>query len=109
MKRLVLFAALVFGAAALAGAMHSYLSHSGPEATVAYHSNGTRKSSIVYVEGLKQGQSQQWYASGQLECEGGYADGVRSGEWRFWDEQGELDLERSGTYTDGRKVAPFLD
>jgi antitoxin component YwqK of YwqJK toxin-antitoxin module len=109
MKRLVLFAALVFGAAALAGAMHSYLSHGESDATVAYHSNGSRKSSIVYLEGVKQGSSSQWYASGQLECEGSYSDGLRSGEWRFWNEQGELDLERSGTYADGHKVAPFLE
>lgn len=109
MKRLILFAALVFGAAALAGAMHSYLSHSESDATVAYHSNGARKSSIVYVEGLKQGPSSQWYASGQVECEGTYLDGLRSGEWRFWDEQGQLNLERSGTYENGRKVAPFLE
>ncbi|NUP94683.1 MAG: hypothetical protein HUU28_00825 [Planctomycetaceae bacterium] len=109
MKRLILFAALIFGAAALAGAMHSYLSHSDADATITFHSDGTRKSSIVYVEGVKQGQSSQWYSSGQLECEGTYVDGLRSGEWRFWDERGELDLERSGTYEDGRKVAPFLE
>lgn len=109
MKRLILLAALVFGAAALAGAMHSYLAHSEADATIAYHSNGSRKSSIAYVEGVKQGQSSQWHANGQLESEGSYVDGMRSGEWRFWDEQGELDLERSGTYEDGRKVAPFLE
>jgi antitoxin component YwqK of YwqJK toxin-antitoxin module len=59
----------------------------------------------VYVDGVKDGPSVQWYASGQKEWEGRYEDGFRTGEWLFWTESGEVDRERSGRYQAGQRVA----
>jgi antitoxin component YwqK of YwqJK toxin-antitoxin module len=104
MKKLLLIASLLCGAAAVGGAVRAMWQDSGADATVAYWSDGTKKSSIVYVDGIKAGPARHWHASGVLEAEGSYADGFKSGIWNFWNEDGAPDLERSGLYERGRRV-----
>lgn len=109
MKTLILIASLACGAAALASGVHSYLHEQGGEAALTFWGDGTKRSSTEYVDGVKQGRSEQWYVDGTQEWLGSYRDGFREGEWRFWDESGALDSERSGLYERGKRVAPLAE
>lgn len=105
MKPLILVTSLIFGAAALAGGVRAMLMERADEQTVAYYSDGARKNAITVVDGTKHGPAEQWYPSGNPEWRGQYADGFRQGEWTFWNEDGSVDVERSGLYEQGKKIA----
>ncbi|MBM3987507.1 MAG: hypothetical protein FJ294_06075 [Planctomycetes bacterium] len=107
MKTLLLVASLAFGAVAVAGGVQSYLRSDAANAQVSFHADGTRRNSTEYIDGQKHGLSEQWHRDGKLEWQGHFAQGLRTGEWRFWNEAGELDSERSGTYAEGRRIAPL--
>jgi hypothetical protein len=46
----------------------------------------------------------QWFATGQLEMEGGFLNDVPHGAWRLYDESGRVTCERS--YKDGVAISP---
>jgi antitoxin component YwqK of YwqJK toxin-antitoxin module len=105
MKTLILVTSLLFGAAAAAGGVQSYLHSASGEAQVTFHADGSRKNSTEYVEGRKHGKSEQWRRNGSLEWQGEFREGLKCGEWRYFDESGALDTERSGLYENGERVA----
>ncbi len=64
--------------------------------------NSPQKDSIIfnqYLKGKKDGLWKEYYATGQLKCEGSYIVGKKEGIHREWAENGQLDLE--GNYKDG--------
>ena len=109
MKRILLLLSLVFGVVAIGGGLYARLASDGPAPQVSYWGDGRMKASTGYVDGVKQGASEQWYPSGQLECRGEYRDGLREGAWTFWREDGSVDAERSGEYREGKRLAEAGD
>lgn len=105
MKRVLILLSLLFGGVAVGGGLYARLASDGPPPQVAYWSDGAKKSSVTFVEGVKEGPCQQWYASGAPECSGEYRRGLRQGIWTFWNEDGSIDQERSGEYREGKRVA----
>jgi antitoxin component YwqK of YwqJK toxin-antitoxin module len=104
LKKLLVLASLAFGVLAIGGGLYARLGSGGPAPTVTFYGDGQRKNATVYVEGVKDGPSEQWYSDGLKEWEGFYDGGFRSGAWTFWTEDGQVDLERSGRYEAGQRV-----
>ena len=105
MKKLLLFAALCAGVIAVSGAVYAHLHDDALAPKLTYWSDGAVKSSVVYVDGSREGAREQWYPSGVTECRGAYSHGAREGPWTFWNEDGSIDQERSGEYREGKRVA----
>jgi antitoxin component YwqK of YwqJK toxin-antitoxin module len=103
MKAILLTIGLVGGAVVVGRNLYGRVTSTGPEPTVSYYSDGTYKSSAVFVDGLKEGASKAWHANGKQESEGDYEDGLREGAWMFWHADGTLDTERSGEYREGQR------
>jgi antitoxin component YwqK of YwqJK toxin-antitoxin module len=103
MKRVLLLASVVFALVAVGKGVQAILNDE-PTATQTYYGDGSPKSSTFYVEGVKEGRSEQWRSDGTKEWDGDYKAGLRHGEWLFWREDGSLDSERSGTYFEGKRV-----
>jgi antitoxin component YwqK of YwqJK toxin-antitoxin module len=77
---------------------------SGAEPRLTYYADGTLKSSMVYVDGLREGPAEQFHPDGTPEWRGSFARGEREGRWTFWTPGGAIDAERSGRYSGGVKV-----
>jgi antitoxin component YwqK of YwqJK toxin-antitoxin module len=103
MKKILLLASVAFGLVALGKGVQAVLDDA-PAATVSYYGDGRPKNSTSYVDGVKQGRSEQWRSDGTKEWDGQYKDGLREGEWLFWREDGALDSERSGIYREGKRI-----
>lgn len=103
MNKLLVFVSVVFAVGALATGLRSALDDA-PQATVTYFGDGRPKNSTCYVDGVRNGRSEQWRSDGSKEWDGQFEDGLREGEWLFWSEDGSLDLERSGSYRAGKRV-----
>lgn len=107
MKLSILLAALAGGVLWFSGLLPG---SGGPigaadDAQVTYYGNGRVKSSVVWVDGRRDGKAQEWYADGKPSAEGEYRDGQRAGRWSFWREDGSLDPVKSGEYAAGKRVA----
>ena len=104
MKAILLTIGLVGSAIVVGRNLYGRVTSAGPEPTVSFYSDGTCKSSAMFVDGVKEGASKAWYASGKQESEGSYAAGLREGPWMFWHADGTLDTERTGEYREGQRV-----
>lgn len=104
MKALLLTIGLLGGGAVLGRNLYATLTSNGPEPTLSYYSDGQKKASFQFVDGVKQGASEQWHSNGQQEARGSYTEGLRDGAWTFWTEDGSIDAERSGEYRGGRLI-----
>jgi antitoxin component YwqK of YwqJK toxin-antitoxin module len=105
MKKLLVIVSLAFGSIALGGGLYARLQGRSPDPTRTYYGDGQCKNATIYVDGVKDGRSEQWYPGGAKEWDGSYQDGYREGRWMFWNEDGSLDQERSGDYQAGQRVA----
>jgi antitoxin component YwqK of YwqJK toxin-antitoxin module len=104
MKGMLLTIAIV-GSAVVAGrGLYGTMTAPKSPATVSYYGDGHPKNSVIYVDGVKQGAGEQWYANGQKEAEGRYAADQREGPWTFWNADGSVDKERTGEYRTGRRI-----
>lgn len=103
MKKLLLVLSVLFATVALGKGVRALL-HDGPVPTVTYWGDGTTRNTTEYLDGQKDGRSEQWHANGSKEWDGQYRAGLREGEWLFWNEDGTLDSERSGLYHEGQRV-----
>ena len=104
MKAMLLTIAIV-GSAVVAGrGLYGTMTAPKAPATVTYYGDGHLKNSVIYIDGVKQGASEQWYANGQKEAEGRYESDQREGPWTFWKADGTVDAERTGEYRTGRRI-----
>lgn len=101
----ILIAIAVAGSAVFAGrSLYGTLTAPKSPATVTYYGDGHPKCSVIYVDGMRQGASEQWYANGRKEAEGKYEADQREGPWTFWKADGSIDTERTGEYRTGRRI-----
>jgi len=82
------------------------------QVVVTHYPNGYTETETHYVldaagQPVEQGRHRRWHPNAKLAEEGRHERGERTGEWRFWNEAGELDLERSGVYRAGERIAPL--
>jgi antitoxin component YwqK of YwqJK toxin-antitoxin module len=71
---------------------HSYSYHGRPFTGVAFEqtSEGKLISEIAFVEGVKEGQTREWYTTGAQRFEKNYRYNALHGEGREWLETGRL-------------------
>ena len=100
MRAGILTAALIAAAFFARGVFADFTAEPAPHMT--YWRTGGPKSSITLQDGVRWGPATEWFSGGQQASQGEYVDGVREGEWSFWLEDGTRDLERSGSYRDGK-------
>jgi antitoxin component YwqK of YwqJK toxin-antitoxin module len=55
----------------------------------------------VLRDGVPDGPTATWYATGERESQGTWQQGRRAGAWSFWHADGSLDAARTGHYTAG--------
>jgi TonB family protein len=66
-----------------------------------YHGNGKMSWEVTYANGLRHGQSQRWYPSGERSDSGTFTNGAHTGRWRYWHRNGTLRSE--GEYQLGKQ------
>ena len=104
MKGLLLTIGLAGSAVVLGRGVYGWVNTPQSPATVSYYGDGKPKSSVILVDGVKDGASVQWYADGQMEAQGSYVAGEREGPWTFWKSDGATDTARTGEYRAGRRT-----
>lgn len=55
-----------------------------------FHPNGARSAVIEYKKGLKHGDAEFYYPSGNLHIKGEFKKGSKEGKWKIYDENGEV-------------------
>ncbi len=75
-----------------------------PEAATTYWANGQMQSRTEQRDGVPDGLAERWHADGSKQAEGRLRDGRMEGAWQFWSPDGTPDLERTGTYRDGKRT-----
>jgi antitoxin component YwqK of YwqJK toxin-antitoxin module len=75
-----------------------------PEAATTYWANGKMQTRTEQRDGVPEGLAERWHADGSKQAEGHLRGGRMEGEWQFWLPDGTPDLERSGTYRDGKRM-----
>ena len=104
MKGMLLTIAIAGSAVVVGRGLYGTMTAPKSPATVSYYGDGHPKNSVIYVDGVKQGASEQWYPSGTKEAEGRYEADQREGPWTFWKADGSVDQERTGEYRTGRRI-----
>ena len=80
-----------------------------PEAATTYWANGKMQTRTEQRDGVPEGLSERWHADGSKQAEGHLRGGRMDGEWQFWLPDGTPDLERSGTYRDGKRIEESVE
>ena len=99
---ILVLGAVGWGASLLFGESSSQASES---AQTTYYASGQLESKTEYEDGQRQGAAERWHKNGTKMAEGRYEDGRMVGEWHFWNADGTEDVQRSGIYAHGEKVA----
>ena len=60
-----------------------------------YHRDGSIKSQLVYVNGLKNGRYIEYFNNGLIKSEGSYIDDKKNGKWIGYYENGVIEYKRS--------------
>jgi hypothetical protein len=72
----------------------------------AYFPDGRLAMELEMVRGVQEGTTLNWHDNGHLRERSNWRAGKRDGVCTYWDREGEVLLKPSGTYEDGKKVAP---
>ncbi len=99
--------ALVLGLCGLGAALGLLSSDASANsnARVSHHGNGQVKESTIFIDGLRHGWTERWYADGTLRAKGQHDHGKMVGEWVWQMPDGSLDQSRAGTYEAGKKIS----
>ena len=81
----------------------------GKGALVYYHDNGAIKEQTSIENGLRNGESIEFFASGKKKVEGDFTNGFASGEWVYWYENGNKEKVQTvkDSVLDGRSERYF--
>jgi hypothetical protein len=70
-----------------------------------WYEDGTKQMDAFYADGVGEGHWVLYHENGLKCAEGDFEGGEIAGRWTIWDENGAIDVERSGWFEAGAKIA----